>query len=267
MVCFRPSPDVWISKDEEENEVLLYKEDARKVPCGQALDCSLPPLLAQASILSTHEVFEENDVTVLMEEDDEIIKFVVAGSTPSYSLESKLCDCKRAAAIKREARRCTDRVKEEDGGSLVLMWHFTVLTWQFTISDESLLFVSSSSNAFESTTSDTYLGWNKASEIVIDGGGEVETVERTDKVITVILLGWLGGYDSSGIHAVNFLVKLRDFLCLDPISILDHRIIDLKNGLITWGSDKEEDDCERCFIFQTFSNTRWLGELIHSMLI
>ncbi|KAK8614364.1 hypothetical protein V6N13_122724 [Hibiscus sabdariffa] len=244
MVCFRPSPDVWISKDEEENEVLLYKEDARKVPCGQALDCSLPPLLAQASILSTHEVFEENDVTVLMEEDDEIIKFVVAGSTPSYSLESKLCDCKRAAAIKREARRCTDR-----------------------ISDESLLFVSSSSNAFESTTSDTYLGWNKASEIVIDGGGEVETVERTDKVITVILLGWLGGYDSSGIHAVNFLVKLRDFLCLDPISILDHRIIDLKNGLITWGSDKEEDDCERCFIFQTFSNTRWLGELIHSMLI
>ncbi|KAK8482535.1 hypothetical protein V6N12_007880, partial [Hibiscus sabdariffa] len=49
-----------------------------------------------------------------------------AGSTPSYSLESKLCDCKRAAAIRREAR-CTDRVKEEeweegdgeeDGGSL-----------------------------------------------------------------------------------------------------------------------------------------------------
>ncbi|KAK8649051.1 hypothetical protein V6N13_129789 [Hibiscus sabdariffa] len=41
MVCFRPSPDVWISKDEEENEVLLCKEDARKVPCGQAIDCSL----------------------------------------------------------------------------------------------------------------------------------------------------------------------------------------------------------------------------------
>ncbi|KAK8975350.1 hypothetical protein V6N11_063312 [Hibiscus sabdariffa] len=123
------------------------------------------------------------------------------------------------------------------------------------ISDESLLFISSSFNAFKSTTNDTYLGWNKAPKIVIDGGGEVETLERTYKVITVILLGWLGGYDSRGIHAVNFLVELRDLLCLDPISILDWRIVELENGLATWGSDKEEDDCERCFIFQTFRNT------------
>ncbi|KAK8578467.1 hypothetical protein V6N13_100304 [Hibiscus sabdariffa] len=135
------------------------------------------------------------------------------------------------------------------------------------ISDESLLFVSSSFNTFESTTNDAYLGWNKAPEIVIDGGGEAETLERTDKVITVILLGWLGGYDSRGIHAVNFLVELKDLLCLDPISILDRHIVELENGLATWGSNKEEDDCERCFIFQTFSNTGWLGELIHPMLI
>ncbi|KAK8664113.1 hypothetical protein V6N13_083915 [Hibiscus sabdariffa] len=135
------------------------------------------------------------------------------------------------------------------------------------ISGESLLFVSSSFNAFESTTNDAYLGWNKAPEIVNDGGGEAETLERTDKMITVILLGWLGGYDSRGIHAVNFLVELRDLLCLDPISILDRRIVELKNGLATWGSNKKEDDCERCFIFQTFSNTGWLGELIHPMLI
>ncbi|KAA8532101.1 hypothetical protein F0562_006757 [Nyssa sinensis] len=37
------------------------------------------------------------------EEDEEIIKSVVAGTTPSYSLESKLGDCKRAAAVRREA--------------------------------------------------------------------------------------------------------------------------------------------------------------------
>ncbi|XAR73658.1 Hydroxymethylglutaryl-CoA reductase (NADPH) [Bertholletia excelsa] len=37
------------------------------------------------------------------EEDEEIIKAVVTGTTPSYSLESKLGDCRRAAAIRREA--------------------------------------------------------------------------------------------------------------------------------------------------------------------
>ncbi|KAK8518997.1 hypothetical protein V6N13_017752 [Hibiscus sabdariffa] len=102
-LVFRPSPDVWISDDEEENEVLLCKEDARKVPCGQAFDCSLPPLPAQAPIVSAQKVFDEKAVTVLTEEDEEIIKSVVAGTIPSYSLESKLGDCKRAAAIRREA--------------------------------------------------------------------------------------------------------------------------------------------------------------------
>nr|ABF56518.2 3-hydroxy-3-methylglutaryl coenzyme A reductase 1 [Litchi chinensis] len=36
-------------------------------------------------------------------EDEEIVKSVVDGSIPSYSLESKLGDCKRAALIRREA--------------------------------------------------------------------------------------------------------------------------------------------------------------------
>ncbi|KAL4277924.1 hypothetical protein GQ457_03G004930 [Hibiscus cannabinus] len=104
-LVFRPTPDVWISEDEEEeeNEVLLRKEDARKVPCGQALDCALPPLPPQAPVVAAQKVFDEKPVTVLTEEDEEIIKSVVAGTTPSYSLESKLGDCKRAAAIRREA--------------------------------------------------------------------------------------------------------------------------------------------------------------------
>lgn len=41
--------------------------------------------------------------TYLGEEDEETIKSVVAGTIPSYSLESRLGDCKRAAAIRREA--------------------------------------------------------------------------------------------------------------------------------------------------------------------
>ncbi|KAE8672751.1 3-hydroxy-3-methylglutaryl-coenzyme A reductase 2 [Hibiscus syriacus] len=103
-LVFRLSPDVWISEDEEEqNEVLLRKEDARKVPCGQALDCSLPSVPPQEPIFTDQKVFDEKSVTVLTEEDEEIIKSVVAGATPSYSLESKLGDCKRAAAIRREA--------------------------------------------------------------------------------------------------------------------------------------------------------------------
>ncbi|KAK5833678.1 hypothetical protein PVK06_017531 [Gossypium arboreum] len=41
----------------------------------------------------------------------------------------------------------------------------------------SFFFVSSSSNAFiESTANGTYLGWNKASEIEIDGGGQAKAL-------------------------------------------------------------------------------------------
>ncbi|XP_022763829.1 3-hydroxy-3-methylglutaryl-coenzyme A reductase 1-like [Durio zibethinus] len=103
-LIFRPSTDVWNSEDDdEENEVLLRKEDGRKVPCGQALDCSLPPLPPPAPIVTTQKVFNEKPATVTTEEDEKIIKSVVAGTTPSYSLESKLGDCKRAAAVRREA--------------------------------------------------------------------------------------------------------------------------------------------------------------------
>ncbi|KAK8561412.1 hypothetical protein V6N13_149407 [Hibiscus sabdariffa] len=99
-LILRPSTDVWNSEDdEEENEVLLRKEDARKVPCGQALDCLVPA----APVVSCQKMFDEKPVRVTTEEDEEIVKAVVAGTTPSYSLESKLGDRKRAAAIRRDA--------------------------------------------------------------------------------------------------------------------------------------------------------------------
>lgn len=48
--------------------------------------------------------------TLASEEDEEIIKSVVDGTVPSYSLESRLGDCKRAAAVRREAlQRTTGR--------------------------------------------------------------------------------------------------------------------------------------------------------------
>ncbi|KAL4352006.1 hypothetical protein GQ457_06G003720 [Hibiscus cannabinus] len=99
-LILRPSTDVWNSEDdEEESEVLLRKEDARKVPCGQALDCLVPA----APVVSCQKMFDEKPMRVTTEEDEEIVKAVVAGTIPSYSLESKLGDCKRAAAIRRDA--------------------------------------------------------------------------------------------------------------------------------------------------------------------
>ncbi|ONH97386.1 hypothetical protein PRUPE_7G187000 [Prunus persica] len=41
------------------------------------------------------------------EEDEDIIKSVMSGTTPSYSLEASLGDCRRAAAIRREALQRT----------------------------------------------------------------------------------------------------------------------------------------------------------------
>ncbi|XP_065852264.1 3-hydroxy-3-methylglutaryl-coenzyme A reductase 1-like [Euphorbia lathyris] len=110
-LILRPPTDVWTSDDEEEvkaTEEILLKDDARKLPCGQGLDCSIASIGIPSPI--KHKVFDEMPqpkTTVLTEEDEEIIKSVVDGKTPSYSLESKLGDCKRAAAIRREALQRT----------------------------------------------------------------------------------------------------------------------------------------------------------------
>lgn len=121
-LILRPPTDLWAVDDDDDDvadttpvaEGILLKEDARKLPCGQALDCSLPlpiavssPKIAKPVVPSPKpKLFDEVPIpitTTLDEEDEEIIKSVVAGTTPSYSLESKLGDCKHAAAIRREA--------------------------------------------------------------------------------------------------------------------------------------------------------------------
>ncbi|CAK9316091.1 unnamed protein product [Citrullus colocynthis] len=97
----RPSADVWTTEDNDERSIV--KEDSRKVPCGAALDCSVPPQVA-SPLLTVPKSVDPLPVPIkLNEEDEEIVKSVVVGTTPSYSLESKLGDCARAAAIRREA--------------------------------------------------------------------------------------------------------------------------------------------------------------------
>ncbi|KAA8547618.1 hypothetical protein F0562_004047 [Nyssa sinensis] len=94
----RPSHDAW-DVEEENGDRFIIEEDSRRGPCAAAMDCSPVPLPA----VSMAVVAEPPAVAPTSEEDEEIIKSVVAGTTPSYSLENKLGDCKRATAIRREA--------------------------------------------------------------------------------------------------------------------------------------------------------------------
>ncbi|XP_052191332.1 3-hydroxy-3-methylglutaryl coenzyme A reductase 2-B-like [Diospyros lotus] len=89
----RTSHEAW-DVDDETAERFILDEDRRRGPCAAAADCSPVPI-------PPCKVAEQPPQT--SEEDEEIVKSVVAGTTPSYSLESKLRDCKRAAAIRREA--------------------------------------------------------------------------------------------------------------------------------------------------------------------
>ncbi|XP_030450564.1 3-hydroxy-3-methylglutaryl-coenzyme A reductase 1-like [Syzygium oleosum] len=115
-LILRPAGDVWTADEEEEDEVvgagadhekILLREDSRSSPCGQALDCApvvqKPKLVDPVVQDAPKEKVIEAVPSALPEEDEEIIKSVVEGKMPSYSLESKLGDCKRAAAIRREA--------------------------------------------------------------------------------------------------------------------------------------------------------------------
>ncbi|XP_076933955.1 3-hydroxy-3-methylglutaryl coenzyme A reductase 2-B-like [Bidens hawaiensis] len=85
---FRPSPDSWEIEDDNVS-IIMDEDDTPVKPCGQAL-------MEKNNKPSTIE-------HTLPDQDQEIVKLVVTGSLPSYSLESKLGDCKRAAAIRREA--------------------------------------------------------------------------------------------------------------------------------------------------------------------
>ncbi|KAK2977144.1 hypothetical protein RJ640_027757 [Escallonia rubra] len=89
--------------EDESDDRFLLDEDSRCGPCAAAIDCSLPVVPPKAVADDSLSRVPATVIPPPSEEDEEIIKSVVAGSTPSYSLESKLGDCKRAAAIRREA--------------------------------------------------------------------------------------------------------------------------------------------------------------------
>ncbi|KAH9603557.1 hypothetical protein KSS87_016544 [Heliosperma pusillum] len=85
------------SYDEDEEEEEVQQEVQREVQQQQQQQSPID-----------HAIVEQ--VQTLTLEDEEIVKSVVSGKTPSYSLESSLGDCFRAAKIRREAlQRTTGR--------------------------------------------------------------------------------------------------------------------------------------------------------------
>nr|QTC53107.1 3-hydroxy-3-methylglutaryl-CoA reductase [Salvia miltiorrhiza] len=89
LVIPRSPSDEILDDDDEIIDELMLKEDSRATPCAAAA----------AAPCKTAEP--------LPEEDEELVKAVVEGKIPSYSLESKLGDCGRAAFVRREALQRT----------------------------------------------------------------------------------------------------------------------------------------------------------------
>ncbi|PNX72724.1 3-hydroxy-3-methylglutaryl coenzyme a reductase [Trifolium pratense] len=91
--------------EEEDDEAVIEKYSDS---CLAGVSPKLPPLAPKILV----EKVAPAPVLLSME-DEEVVRAVVSGSIPSYSLESKLGDCKRAAAIRNKAvERVTGRSLE-----------------------------------------------------------------------------------------------------------------------------------------------------------
>ncbi|KAH7566136.1 hypothetical protein ACOSP7_022442 [Xanthoceras sorbifolium] len=85
--------DAWYvdDKQQQQKQLQFHIKQVPQQPPKESFSTAPPP----------------TNITALSEEDNEIVKQVVSGSTPSYSLESKLGDCERAAKIRRQALQIT----------------------------------------------------------------------------------------------------------------------------------------------------------------
>ncbi|XP_006660275.2 3-hydroxy-3-methylglutaryl-coenzyme A reductase 3 [Oryza brachyantha] len=90
-----------VSSSDEDEDFLV---GAARAPGGGA--AAVAPAPSPCALLGSPEAAQEK----MPEEDEEIVSSVVAGKVPSYVLETRLGDCRRAAGIRREAlRRITGR--------------------------------------------------------------------------------------------------------------------------------------------------------------
>ncbi|KAJ6351923.1 hypothetical protein OIU76_001188 [Salix suchowensis] len=99
----RSSHDAW-ELEGSDNPNFLINEDHRLVTCPTPANIAPVPKPPNPDPIIT---------PLASVEDEEIVKSVTEGTLPSYSLEAKLGDCKRAAEIRREAlQRTTGRSLE-----------------------------------------------------------------------------------------------------------------------------------------------------------
>jgi len=109
-VIYGSNEDAWDvdeEEEEEENEKFIIEEDSRMgASPATTLGCAVPlvPMIPQQPTkVPVTEKPGPLMTPLSTEEDEQIVNSVVEGKVPSYSLESKLGDCKRAASIRREA--------------------------------------------------------------------------------------------------------------------------------------------------------------------
>ncbi|CAK8540145.1 unnamed protein product [Lathyrus sativus] len=91
--------------EEDETEI-----DKATGPCLAGVTPKLPPLPSKTTV---KKIAPAQMTVQLSSDDEEVVQAVVSGSIPSYSLETKLGDCRRAAAIRNQAvERVTGRSLE-----------------------------------------------------------------------------------------------------------------------------------------------------------